>query len=94
MKLIETVKDAEWHRGRSNRVGIAASLLAVRDSLLVAHGLPEVDPSHPVQQNRERRLGVVRLGYLLAHAGGRVPIPLPPIAEGPVPPSRPPQECP
>jgi ribosomal protein L11 methylase PrmA len=27
LKLIETVKDAEWHRGRSNRVGIAASLL-------------------------------------------------------------------
>jgi DNA modification methylase len=27
LKLIETLKDAEWHRGRSNRVGIAASLL-------------------------------------------------------------------
>jgi ribosomal protein L11 methylase PrmA len=27
LRLIETVKDAEWHRGRSNRVGIAASLL-------------------------------------------------------------------
>jgi hypothetical protein len=27
LKLIETVKDAEWHRGRSNRVAIAASLL-------------------------------------------------------------------
>ena len=27
LKLIDTVKDAEWHRGRSNRVGIAASLL-------------------------------------------------------------------
>ena len=25
--LIETVKDEEWHRGHSNRVGIAASLL-------------------------------------------------------------------
>jgi hypothetical protein len=27
LKLIETVKDAEWHRGRSNRVAIAASWL-------------------------------------------------------------------
>ena len=27
MKLIETLKDADWHRGRSNRVRIAASLL-------------------------------------------------------------------
>jgi hypothetical protein len=27
LKLIDTVKDEEWHRGHSNRVGIAASLL-------------------------------------------------------------------
>ena len=46
LDLVETVKDEEWHRGRSNQVGIAASLLVPI----------EIEPS-VTQTGRSRRDG-------------------------------------